>query len=223
MTCYGLAPPMKIPRLLLAGVRGARARPPDHRAGIGAPTDPRRTRAPIVLIVMENHEYGSIVGSSSAPWLNHTFIPRGTLFTDYHATHHPSLPNYLAMTSGTTSGCRSDECPRATYTTDNLFRQLSRAGIGWVAWMESMPSRCALQSSGKYAVKHNPPAYYATLFPRMCRARDRRYPGNPPNVVAALHVRDAEHLPRHARLFDRRRRPLAGRHMSRRCGNAGPS
>ena len=173
---------MKISRLLLAGcVALALALPitapasarPLHRAG----------SAPIVLIVMENHEYGSIVGSSKAPWLNHTFIPRGTLFTHYHATHHPSLPNYLAMTSGTSNGCRSDECPRATYTTDNLFRQLSRAGIGWVAWMESMPSRCALQSSGTYAVKHNPPAYYATLFPRMCRTRDRRYPGTLPTTL----------------------------------------
>ena len=79
----------------------------------------RATRPPIVLIVLENHEYSSIVGSSSARWLNRSFIRRGTLFTSYHATHHPSLPNYLAMTSGTTSGCRSDTCPRNTYKAIN--------------------------------------------------------------------------------------------------------
>lgn len=179
---------MKIPRLFLAGcVALALALP------IAAPASARPltraaplTRAgspPIVVIVMENHEYGSIVGSSSAPWLNHTFIPRGTLFTKYHATHHPSLPNYLAMTSGTTSGCLSDECPRRTYTTDNLFRQLSRAGIGWVAWIESMPSRCDLHSSGTYAVKHNPPPYYASISPRICRQRDRPYPGSLPSAL----------------------------------------
>jgi hypothetical protein len=140
----------------------------------------RSTRPPIVLIVLENHEYSSIVGSSSARWLNRSFIRRGTLFTTYHATHHPSLPNYLAMTSGTTSGCRSDTCPRRTYRTDNIFHQLSHAGIGWAGWIESMPSRCSLSSSGTYAVKHNPPAYYASLFPRLCRTRDRRYPGHLP-------------------------------------------
>jgi len=179
---------MKIPRPLLAGcVALALALP------INAPASARPlTRAapltrsappPIVVIVMENKEYGSIVGSSSAPWLNHTFIPRGTLFTNYHATHHPSLPNYLAMTSGTTSDCHSDECPRRTYTTDNLFRQLSQVGIGWVAWIESMPSRCALQSSGLYAVKHNPPPYYASISPRMCRERDRPYPSALPSSL----------------------------------------
>jgi hypothetical protein len=153
---------------------------PLTRVAIHAAGQTRGASSPIVVIVLENHEYGSIVGSSSAPWLNHTFIPRGTLFTNYHATHHPSLPNYLAMTSGTTSGCRSDECPRRTYTTNNLFHQLSSVGIGWVAWIESMPSRCDLHSSGTYAVKHNPPPYYASISPRLCRARDRPYPGSLP-------------------------------------------
>ena len=47
-----------------------------------------------------------------------------------------------------------------------------------------MPSRCALTSTSSYAVKHNPPAYYANLFPRVCRARDRRYPGRLPRHLA---------------------------------------
>jgi len=179
---------MKIPRPLLAGcVALALALPinaPASARPLSRAAPPTRSAPPpIVVIVMENKEYGSIVGSSSAPWLNHTFIPRGTLFTNYHATHHPSLPNYLAMTSGTTSGCHSDECPRRTYTTDNLFRQLSRIGIGWVAWIESMPSRCALHSSGLYAVKHNPPPYYASISPRMCRERDRPYPASLPSSL----------------------------------------
>jgi len=145
-----------------------------------ARTVTRAERPPVVVIVMENHEFGSIVGSSSAPWLNRTFFRRGTLFTDYYATHHPSLPNYLAMTSGTTSRCRSNECPRKSYATDNLFHQLSRAGIGWVAWMESMPSRCSLTTTSLYAARHNPPIYYKNLFPTICRERDRRYPASLP-------------------------------------------
>jgi len=140
----------------------------------------RTQRPPIVLIVMENHEYGSIVGSSSAPYLNRAFIPRGMLFTRYLAVRHPSLPNYLAMTSGTTSGCHSDDCPRRTYRTNNLFHQLSAAGIGWVAWEESMPTRCALGSSGSYVAHHNPPLYYRNLFPRICPFRDRPYPSRLP-------------------------------------------
>ncbi len=144
----------------------------------------RARRAPVVLIVMENHEYGSIVGSSSAPYLNRRFIRRGTLYTHYYAVRHPSLPNYLAITSGTTSGCGSDACPRKRYRTNNIFHQLLAAGIAWNAWEESMPSRCALSSSGTYVVHHNPPAYYANLFPRVCRYRDRRYPAKLPRHLA---------------------------------------
>jgi len=178
---------MKIPRLLLVACAGLALVLPTAAAASAAPLAPvssRASRPPVVLIVLENHEYDSIVGSSSAHWLNHTFIRRGTLFTSYHATHHPSLPNYLAMTSGTTSGCSSDECPRKSYTTNNLFHQLHTAGIGWAAWMESMPEPCALSSSGRYAVKHNPPAYYANLFPLICRTRDRSYPGRLPRHLA---------------------------------------
>jgi phosphatidylinositol-3-phosphatase len=140
----------------------------------------RIARPPVVLIVMENHEYGSIFRSSSAPYLNKNFIPKGTLFTDYHAIGHPSLPNYLAMTSGTTSGCSSDACPRKTYTTNNIFFQLSKEGIGWRAWQESMPSPCDLNYTSLYSVKHNPPLYYADLFPTICKYHDLHYPSKLP-------------------------------------------
>ena len=135
---------------------------------------------PLVVIVMENHEYGSIVGSSSAPYLNRRFIRGGTLFTNYHAIEHPSLPNYLDMTSGSNSGCRVSSCPLRSYRTNNIFHQLTVAGIGWRVWQESMPSTCALKSRGAYVVRHNPPAYYADLFPDICDAHDVAYPSRLP-------------------------------------------
>ena len=141
------------------------------------------TDRPLVVIVMENKEYGAIVGARAARYLNRRFIPSGTLFTRYHALRHPSLPNYLHMTSGTTSGCHSDVCPRRTYETRNIFSQLTHEGIDWRSWQESMPSDCALNSSGLYAVKHNPAAYYANLFPRICREHVVKYPRNLPDQL----------------------------------------
>jgi hypothetical protein len=143
---------------------------------------PRATTPPLVVILLENHEYGSIVRAESARWLNRRFIPSGTLFTDYHAVDHPSLPNYLDMTSGTDSGCADDDCPRRSYETDNIFHQLTTAGIEWASWQGSMPSPCALRSSGLYVVKHNPPAYYANLFPHACRDNDVPYPSKLPTL-----------------------------------------
>ncbi len=138
---------------------------------------------PLVVIVMENHEYGSIVGSPSARYLNHRFIPGGTLYTDYHAVEHPSLPNYLDMTSGRNNGCRSDTCPRRSYRTENIFHQLTAADIAWRSWQESMPTRCALDTSGRYAAKHNPATYYANLFPHTCRSAVVPYPSPLPDQL----------------------------------------
>ena len=146
----------------------------------------RGVRGPIVVIVMENHSYGAIMGSPSARYFRR-FARRGTLFTRYYALHHPSLPNYLEMTSGTTSGCNSDTCPQRRYRTENLFHQLSKNRISWRAWMESMGSKCRSTYTGTYAPKHNPPLYYRNLFPRLCPSYDvpmpRRLPSKLPKFI----------------------------------------
>jgi hypothetical protein len=101
--------------------------------------------------------------------------------------HRVSLPNYLEMTSGTSSGCDSDTCVQRTYRTENVFRQLSRAGIGWRAWQESMPTRCQRTATPLYATKHNPPLFYRNLSPRRCHRYDvpmpRPFPTTLPRFV----------------------------------------
>ena len=53
----------------------------------------------VIWLWMENHSYEQIVGSSSAPYLNSLARACG-LATNYHNITHPSLPNYIAATSG---------------------------------------------------------------------------------------------------------------------------
>src|SRR5262245_40495598 len=151
-----------------------------HPAAATAPAP-----APVVVIVMENHGYGQIVGNPSAPFLNR-FARRGTLYTRMRALGHPSLPNYLALTSGSRLGCSSDDCPPRSYRADNVFHQLQVAGKRWRAFEESMPGRCVLLDAGRYVVRHNPPAYYRDLFPHACRRRDRPPPRTLPTRLAAL-------------------------------------
>src|SRR5262252_4257779 len=52
----------------------------------------------VMVIWFENKNYGSIVGSGSAPFLNRTVKAQCGLATNYQALSHPSLPNYLAAT-----------------------------------------------------------------------------------------------------------------------------
>ena len=128
-------------------------------------TPSRVTRLPggppshIAVIVMENSEYGDIIGSSSAPYINRL---AGTyaLATGMYAIAHPSLPNYLALTGGSTFGIESD-CTDCSVAEAGLPDQLSRAGISWKAYMEDLPHPCfAGASAGEYAKKHDPFMYY---------------------------------------------------------------
>ena len=52
---------------------------------------------------------------------------------------------------------------------NNLFHQLGRRG--WRSYEQSMPRNCARSDAGRYAVRHNPAAYYSDLA-RSCRRRD---------------------------------------------------
>jgi hypothetical protein len=154
------------------------------------PTVPARagtgSGAPVVLILMENHSYQEIVGNHNARYLNHRFIPSGKLYTNYWAITHPSLPNYLALTSGTTSGCRTDTCRADRFATNNVFNQVTHAGMHWRAYQEGMPTKCRLRDSAQYLVRHNPPPYYRDLMHRPCKVADVPYPATLPSPLRAF-------------------------------------
>ncbi|MGZ4136238.1 MAG: alkaline phosphatase family protein [Actinomycetota bacterium] len=132
--------------------------------------------APVVLIVLENHEASAILGSPDAPYLSGTLIPAGRLFTSYDAVTHPSLPNYLAMTSGGTQGkVGTDSVYAGEVHARNLFAQLSRAHVRWRSYQETMPTPCyrayaAGTDPRQYALKHDPAMTYADIAgSRRCR------------------------------------------------------
>jgi hypothetical protein len=115
--------------------------------------------AHIAVIVMENTEYGDIIGDRSAPFIN-SLARRYALATRMYAIRHPSLPNYLALTGGSTFGIDSD-CTDCGVSASGLAEQLDAAGVPWKAYMQDMPSPCFKgASAGGYAKKHNPFIYY---------------------------------------------------------------
>ena len=109
----------------------------------------------VVIVMMENHAYSSIIGDPSAGYLN-SLAAQGASFTRSYAVTHPSEPNYLALFSGSTMGLADDSCPH-TYTGANLASELIAAGLSFAGYAESMPgdgfTGC---TSGEYARKHNP-------------------------------------------------------------------
>src|SRR5262249_54108194 len=97
----------------------------------------------VVWIFMENHSYDSVIGASDAPYIN-SLAGEAGLATNYHNITHPSLPNYIAATSGLdlasldpfTGDC--DPTGACTTNTQSIFAQ----GESWKAYQESMPTNC---------------------------------------------------------------------------------
>jgi acid phosphatase len=109
----------------------------------------------VVLVVEENHEFGQIIGSRKAPFLNR-LATEGTLLTGYYAIGHPSLPNYIALVAGDPLGIHSDcrSCQRHGRT---LVDQLQAAGISWKAYYQGLPAPCsAAARAGAYVKKVDP-------------------------------------------------------------------
>ncbi|MHB1209831.1 MAG: alkaline phosphatase family protein [Acidimicrobiales bacterium] len=119
----------------------------------------------VVWILLENVGY-SVVGSPSAPYFNRLTKSCG-LATNDVAVAHPSLPNYIALTSGSVHGITDDGEPAShPLAVANLFSEL---GTKWRSLVESMPARCDHVTSGEYAARHNPAVYYTNLGPNCAR------------------------------------------------------
>ena len=107
---------------------------------------------------MENEESSSLIGNSAAPYINGLANSYG-LATQYYGVSHPSLPNYLAMTAGSTFGITSD-CTTCWVGATNLADQIEAGGRSWKAYLEGMPSACFVGDAYPYMQKHNPWIYY---------------------------------------------------------------
>jgi phosphatidylinositol-3-phosphatase len=144
--------------------------------------------APHVMVVMlENKGYPATLGACSAadPYLC-SLASTYASATSWFGLRHPSLPNYLAATTGSTEGCTSDACI-GPYS-PSLGGQLNNAGIPWIGWFESMPSACTTTDVGVYERHHNPFSYESDSG---CAIHDVPYPG----VSRAVSILDGANPP----------------------------
>ncbi|HJS96451.1 MAG TPA: alkaline phosphatase family protein [Solirubrobacteraceae bacterium] len=131
----------------------------------------------IIWIIFENHSTDQIIGppgsvaATKMPYLN-TIARSCGLAANYHAITHPSLPNYIALTSGSTHGLRGD-CRACSVDGGSIFSRLHHARRSWRSYEENMPKPCGQRDTTLYAKRHNPAAYYSALRPA-CRRYDIR-------------------------------------------------
>ena len=143
----------------------------------------------VFVIVMENHDWDSIKGNPSAPYINGTLLQIGAHAERYTSPHniHPSEPNYVWMEAGDDLSIADDDDPDANYRTTkrHLTRQMELANVSWRSWQESIaPGICPLTSGGLYGAKHNP----FVFFEDVTEGR------NPKSAHCIEHIRPYEEL-----------------------------
>lgn len=115
----------------------------------------------VVLVIEENHGYEQVIGSPDMPYLN-SLAQQGALATQYYADAHPSLPNYLELTTGAIE--TFDDNFKGIISNDNLAREITAAGKTWKAYLEDLPSPGYLgPDTGNYIRHHNPFAYFSDI------------------------------------------------------------
>ena len=160
------AAPMS-PSLPASSPASSSAVPASPEAAVAAPAGVTK----VLVFMVENHSLGQMRAGMPKTY---AFASRHAYATSYRAIRHPSLPNYIAIAAGSTMGVADDDDPSAHHLTgNNVFRQALRSGHTAKVYAESMPGRCTLTNSGRYAVRHNPWTYFSAARDRAaCRRHD---------------------------------------------------
>ncbi len=165
--------------LALAGC-AATSKPPAAPSAASSSGPPHVATTPkpaaiahIFLILMENHSAGQIIGNPAAPYIN-ALASRYSLATDYSALFHPSLPNYIALTSGSNQGITDDRSPpSAGYAVNavNIADRIEASGRSWKSYGESMPAPGYANDTALYATRHVPFLYYTDVLDNATRLK----------------------------------------------------
>jgi Phosphoesterase family/Putative Ig domain/Abnormal spindle-like microcephaly-assoc'd, ASPM-SPD-2-Hydin/Immunoglobulin I-set domain/Protein of unknown function (DUF1565) len=108
----------------------------------------------VAIVVEENTNYASVVGSSSMPYLN-GLINQFGLATQYYANTHPSIGNYFMLATGQILTNDDTQTPTSfPVSADNIAHEIELAGKTWKDYREL---------TGTYYVRHDPLAYMTNI------------------------------------------------------------
>jgi hypothetical protein len=129
----------------------------------------------VIVILLEDKNESYVLGNNDAQYINNILIPNYSIAESYYAAGHPSLPNYIAITSGSTFNIPNNEYPTMSLPDKNLVDLFSEHNITWKGYMESMPggscNNAIFESGGTYGyfTKHDPFVYYKDIMTNLTR------------------------------------------------------
>lgn len=134
----------------------------------------------VFVIMMENTSLTTLqagITGGQAPNLK-TWTTQFATASNYHGVAHPSLPNYVGLTSGDTGGigCDCDAKPgqgscspigdvcfsacTCDVSAQNIADQIETAQKTWMDFGEDMGTPCNTTDANNYVQRHNPFLYY---------------------------------------------------------------
>jgi phosphatidylinositol-3-phosphatase len=123
-----------------------------------------------IVVVLENKQRDKVLGNPAAPAFN-AFAANGAVLAGYRGVTHPSLPNYLALVSGSTHGIASD-CTSCTVRGRSLADTLEAKRRTWKTYAEGLPRPgWTGPLKGRYAKRHVPFLYFRTVLSKPARLR----------------------------------------------------
>lgn len=143
---------------ILAAVAAVQLACGGYSAGSSSNPSPTPATLPtfshVFLVVEENHSFTEVIGNSSMPYLN-GLASKYALAKQYFANAHPSIPNYLMLTTGQMETLNDNFS--GTIGDDNVVRELVSVGKTWKTYQESIPSAGYLGGDDlPYVRRHNP-------------------------------------------------------------------
>jgi len=107
----------------------------------------------VVLVMEENSSYSTVVDSSQWSNLN-ILIKEGALPTNYYADTHPSIGNYLTLTTGQI--LTNDDGSIQVWNVDNIARRMLASGVSFKVYAEGITQGYVGGNTGLYLIRHNP-------------------------------------------------------------------
>jgi phospholipase C len=173
-------------------------------ASASAPRKDLKNFQHVWVVMMENTSEKSLIGNDNAPYINELADTVG-LATNYYGITHPSQPNYVAITSGSTNGVANDN--DTTVNATNIVDQLESHGKTWRDYQQSL----SLCNGNKLAHSCGGPGnqFYERSRPHGERRRPRpaaKRPGE--RQRARLQLHRSRPVPRYARNRRHAREPV---------------
>jgi acid phosphatase len=115
----------------------------------------------VFVVVGENLDYKTTYNAKNMPYLTSLANSYG-LATKYYSSSHPSIGNYLNMTTGAILTDDDSQTPTSfPVSLNNIAYEVQLAGKTWKDYVENDPNinGCKGYHSGAYYVRHDPLEY----------------------------------------------------------------